>query len=232
MTILEFMPSFHGRVNAKLFTGIVEEVGIVQAITKLEQSLQCRIGCTKVLQDVAVGDSIAVNGVCLTVKVFSTTGFVADVMPETVKATTIRMLEVGSIVNLERAMAANGRFGGHFVSGHVDGVGEIIHRRRAENAIYMDIKIEEMFKKYLIDKGSVTVDGTSLTIFEITKMGFVISLIPVTQADSIIGKKQIGDYVNIECDLLAKYMEKLLSPQEQPTSAVTMSMLENNGFLS
>lgn len=215
-----------------MFTGIIEEIGVVQAVTRREKSLQCRIGCTKVLKDVAIGDSIAVNGVCLTVKTFTTTDFIADVMPETVKATTIRTLQVGSVVNLERAMPANGRFGGHFVSGHVDGVGEIVNVRRAENAIYIEIKIDEIFKKYLIDKGSITVDGTSLTIFEITKAGFVISLIPVTQEDSIIGQKHVGDDVNIECDMLAKYMEKLLHNKEPSVNAVTMSMLEKNGFLS
>lgn len=214
-----------------MFTGIVEELGTVQAVVRGQNAFQFRIACKKVLEDVHIGDSIAVNGACLTVKSFTASDFIVDVMPETVKATTIRTLQVGSTVNLERAMAANGRFGGHFVSGHVDGVGEIIHMRRVENAIYVEIKIEKNLQKYFIEKGSVTVDGTSLTVFELTEMGFIISLIPVTQSDSIIGQKQVGDLVNIECDMLAKYMEKLLNNQK-PSTNVTMDMLADHGFLS
>lgn len=214
-----------------MFTGIVEELGTIQAVTRHDNAFQFRIGCRKVLEDVGVGDSIAVNGVCLTVKTFTASDFVIDVMPETVKATTMRTLQVGHTVNLERAMAANGRFGGHFVSGHVDGVGEIIKMHRVENAIYLEIKIEENLQKYFIEKGSVTVDGTSLTVFEVTETSFVISLIPVTQLDSIIGQKHVGDLVNIECDMLAKYMEKLLI-NKRTTGNVTMQMLTENGFIS
>lgn len=215
-----------------MFTGIVEEIGTVQTLTSCPNSFQLRIACPKVLEDVGIGDSIAVNGVCLTVKDYTATYFTADVMPETVKATTLHTLQVGSAVNLERAMAATGRFGGHFVSGHVDGTGEVIAVRHRANAIYMEIKMEQKFLKYFIGKGSVTVDGTSLTVFEVTKIGFVISLIPVTQSDSIIGQKQVGDLVNIECDMLAKYMERLLSRNEESTSKVTMSTLVENGFLN
>lgn len=213
-----------------MFTGIVEEIGTVQAVVRGANAFQFRIGCKKVLEDVGIGDSIAVNGVCLTVKEFTAAYFIVDVMPETVKATTIQTLQVGSAVNLERAMAANGRFGGHFVSGHVDGTGEITTVRRDANAIYMDIQIDESLGKYLIDKGSVTVDGTSLTVFEVSQKGFVISLIPVTQSDSIIGHKQVGDLVNIECDMLAKYMEKLLERKEESTSQMTMETLAEHGF--
>lgn len=215
-----------------MFTGIVEELGTIQAVTRSNHAFQFRIGCRKVLEDVRIGDSIAVNGVCLTVKTFTASDFVVDVMPETVKATTIQTLQVGHIVNLERAMAANGRFGGHFVSGHVDGVGEITKIRRVENAIYLEIKIEENIQKYFIEKGSVTVDGTSLTVFDVMDNGFVISLIPVTQSDSIIGQKHVGDVVNIECDMLAKYIEKLIRHKEERTTGLTMSTLAAHGFLS
>lgn len=214
-----------------MFTGIVEELGMIQAVTRSGHAFQFRISCKKVLEEVAIGDSIAVNGVCLTVATFTKTDFVVDVMPETVKATTMQTLEVGNVVNLERAMATNGRFGGHFVSGHVDGIGKILKIRQVENAIYLDIKAEEHLQKYLIDKGSVTVDGTSLTVFGVTEMGFVISLIPVTQSDSVIGQKRIGDLVNIECDMLAKYMEKLMT-NKQKTGNITAEMLTENGFLS
>lgn len=216
-----------------MFTGIVEEIGTIQSMNRGANSLTLQIQCMKVLEDVRKGDSIAVNGICLTVKEFTNSYFTADAMPETVKATTIHTLQVGSPVNLERAMAANGRFGGHFVSGHVDGTGEIITVQQKENAIYMEINIAPELNKYFIQKGSVTVDGTSLTVFNVTENGFVISLIPVTQADSIIGQKRVGEIVNVECDMLAKYMERLLTKKEEKQSnALTMSLLAENGFLN
>jgi len=215
-----------------MFTGIVEEIGTVSSVTPGATSLQLAINCEKILEDINKGDSISVNGVCLTVSNFSKRHFTADVMPETVKATTLQTLRTGSVVNLERAMAANGRFGGHFVSGHVDGTGEIITVRKVENAVYMEISISPELLNYFIPKGSVTVDGTSLTVFGVTKKGFIISLIPVTQEDSVIGRKRIGDKVNIECDMLAKYIEQLITKKEVYTnSGLTMDKLLSNGFL-
>ncbi|WP_399631464.1 riboflavin synthase [Sporosarcina sp. SG10008] len=216
-----------------MFTGIIEEVGTVSAVRPAANSLQLSIRCSKVLSDVKKGDSLAVNGVCLTVSDFSSNHFTADVMPETVKATTLQALRTGSPVNLERAMAANGRFGGHIVSGHVDGTGEIVSVRQKENAIYMEISIATKLLKYFIPKGSVTVDGTSLTVFGVTSIGFIISLIPVTQGDSIIGRKRAGDLVNVECDMLAKYIERLITTdKENPTGGLTMDTLIASGFLS
>lgn len=216
-----------------MFTGIIEEVGTVSAVRPAANSLQLSIRCSKVLSDVKKGDSLAVNGVCLTVSDFSSNQFTADVMPETVKATTLQALRTGSSVNLERAMAANGRFGGHIVSGHVDGTGEIVSVRQKENAIYMEISIATKLLKYFIPKGSVTVDGTSLTVFGVTSIGFIISLIPVTQGDSIIGRKRAGDRVNVECDMLAKYIERLITTdKENPTGGLTMDTLIASGFLS
>ena len=216
-----------------MFTGIIEEIGTVSRVTPGAASLQLAITCKKVLSDVNKGDSISVNGVCLTVSNFSGDHFTADVMPETVKATTLQELRAGSAVNLERAMAANGRFGGHFVSGHIDGTGKIISVRNVANAVYMEIAIDPDLLNYFIPKGSVTVDGTSLTVFDITDSGFIISLIPVTQKDSIIGQKRIGDKVNIECDMLAKYIERLLTKKEERPSggSITMDTLIATGFL-
>lgn len=215
-----------------MFTGIVEEIGKVTSVSPGPQSLTLSINCTEVLSDVNIGDSIAVNGVCLTVADFSASHFTADVMPETVKATTLQELRSGSHVNLERAMIANGRFGGHIVSGHVDGTGEIISSRYVDNAVYFEIQINQELLKYFIPKGSVTVDGTSLTVFGVTDSGFVISLIPVTQEDSIIGKKRVGDKVNIECDMLAKYIERLLTKKEEkPKAGLTMDTLITSGIL-
>lgn len=215
-----------------MFTGIIEEIGTITAVTPGSQSLRLAISCTKVLSDVDKGDSIAVNGVCLTVADFSKNHFTADVMPETVKATTLQELRTGSRVNLERAMIANGRFGGHIVSGHVDDTGEIISSRKVDNAVYIEIRVSQQFLKYFIPKGSVTVDGTSLTIFGVTNSGFIISLIPVTQEDSIIGAKQIGDKVNVECDMMAKYIERLMAhKEEQPKAGLTMDTLISSGIL-
>ncbi|KXH79321.1 riboflavin synthase [Sporosarcina sp. HYO08] len=215
-----------------MFTGIVEEVGTILAIRQGANSLTLSIRCSKVLSDVQKGDSIAVDGVCLTVATYSDEQFTADVMPETVKATTIQSLRTGSTVNLERAMAANSRFGGHIVSGHVDATGEIIARKRESNAIYMEIMLSPDLLKYLIPKGSIAVDGTSLTVFGVTDNSFIISLIPVTQDDSIIGHKQIGDRVNIECDMLAKYMERLMTMDKRnANSGISMESLAASGFL-
>ncbi|WP_203247193.1 riboflavin synthase [Sporosarcina beigongshangi] len=215
-----------------MFTGIIEEIGTVSAVRPATNSLQLSIRCSKVLSDVKKGDSIAVNGVCLTVSHFSSNQFTADVMPETVKATTLQALRAGSPVNLERAMAADGRFGGHLVSGHVDGTGEIISIRQKENAVYVEINVDANLLKYFIPKGSVTVDGTSLTVFGVTDKGFIISLIPVTQDDSIISRKRTGDRVNVECDMLAKYIERLMTTnKENSAGGLTMDTLITSGFL-
>lgn len=215
-----------------MFTGIIEEIGTITSLTPGPQSLQLAISCTKVLSDVNKGDSISVNGVCLTVADFTHNHFTADVMPETVKATTLNELRSGSRVNLERAMIANGRFGGHIVSGHVDDRGEIISTRKVDNAVYVEIQINTDLLKYFIPKGSVTVDGTSLTVFGVTDSGFIISLIPVTQEDSILGQKRVGDKVNIECDMLAKYIERLVTKKEEkPKAGLTMDSLISSGIL-
>lgn len=179
-----------------------------------------------------LGDSIAVNGVCLTVTSFTNRSFTVDVMPETVRATSLRTLMRGSKVNLERAMAANGRFGGHFVSGHVDGIGEIIRKESVANAVYYEIKVSKQLRNYMILKGSVAVDGTSLTIFGLTDDTFTISLIPHTRAETILGDKQVGDIVNIECDVIGKYVEQFLrkKEEEQTSPAITLEFLEKHGY--
>ena len=151
-------------------------------------------------------------------------------MPETIKSTSLRALTKGSRVNLERAMAANGRFGGHFVSGHVDGVGKIIGKRPVENAVYYEISIPKELIKYMILKGSVAVDGTSLTIFGLSENSFTISLIPHTLSETILGEKNIGDHVNIECDLIGKYIERFMH-QNQNEHSFTKEWLNENGFI-
>jgi riboflavin synthase len=216
-----------------VFTGIIEEKGTIKGIQKRsEHAIQMIIEAKKILDDVKLGDSIAVNGVCLTVTSFSTKEFQVDVMPETIKSTSLKDLNNGSKVNLERAMSANGRFGGHFVSGHVDGIGEIIRKQRQENAIYYDIKVSDELEKYLMLKGSITVDGTSLTIFNVNKNVVTISIIPHTVQETIVGDKSQGDIVNIECDMLAKYVHNILKPTNRTQKAdIDKELLIQNGFM-
>lgn len=196
----------------QMFTGIIEEKGTIKQIEQVsKKSIQLTIDALKVMEDIHVGDSIAVNGICLTVTDFSDDAFQVDVMPETMKATSLRMLEEGSQVNLERSMPADGRFGGHFVSGHVDGTGTIIRKKKQENAIYYDIKVPDELAIYMMTKGSIAVDGISLTIFGVNESTVTISLIPHTVSETILGDKNGGDIVNIECDMLAKHVENILS---------------------
>ncbi|AXI08362.1 riboflavin synthase [Oceanobacillus zhaokaii] len=216
-----------------MFTGIVEEKGTVKRVHQVSmQAVQLTIDSKVVVKDVEIGDSIAVNGICLTVTDFNANSFQVDAMPETLKATTLHELRTGSSVNLERAMAANGRFGGHFVSGHVDGIGEIVAKYKKENAIYYEIKIQEELAKFLLHKGSITVDGISLTLFAVSKDTFTISLIPHTASETILGSKGKGDIVNIECDMLAKYVQNMLHNEyTQPKEGINQTFLVNNGFM-
>ncbi|MFD2045248.1 riboflavin synthase [Ornithinibacillus salinisoli] len=216
-----------------MFTGIIEEKGTIKNIKYIsEQSIQMTIGAKKVLDDVKLGDSISVNGICLTVTQFSADDFQVDVMPETVKSTSLNGLTSGSSVNLERAMAANGRFGGHFVSGHVDGIGTIVKKQKQENAIYYDIQVPQELARFILLKGSITVDGTSLTIFAIEENIFTISLIPHTVSETVLGEKKRGDIVNIECDMLAKYVQNMLNQQlTEKQGNIDKDFLMNNGFM-
>lgn len=211
-----------------MFTGIIEELGTVQTLKQSTQSMELSIRASKILECVQLGDSIAVNGVCLTVKEFTSNYFVADVMPETVNATSLQQLKVGSIVNLERAMAANGRFGGHIVSGHVDGVATILRKRPVANAVYVDLKMSKDLLTNCIVKGSITIDGTSLTIFHVTDSTITISLIPHTYKETVLGMKQVGEMVNIETDLIGKYVAKHLANQTKGN--ITIDFLQKAGF--
>ncbi|WP_027964364.1 riboflavin synthase [Halalkalibacillus halophilus] len=216
-----------------MFTGIIEELGQIESITQGSESLQLTIRVGEITNDMNLGDSISVNGVCLTVTSFTNQHFSTDVMPETFHHTALRGLKVGSKVNLERAMAANGRFGGHFVSGHVDGVGKIQSRETKDNAEYFHIKVEPDLAKYMMLKGSISVDGTSLTIFGLTNDTFTISLIPHTQDATILTSKVEGDVVNIECDQLLKYVYQLMHPSdEQKGTGLSMEQLRQSGFLN
>lgn len=215
-----------------MFTGIVEEVGTIKEIKKTSpKAWSIAIHATKVLDDITIGDSISVNGICLTVTHFDSDTFQVDVMPETVKATSLQALKNGSVVNLERAMAANGRFGGHFVSGHVDTIGKITKKTPVENAIYYHIEVAPEWMRYIVPKGSIAVDGTSLTIFHTDKNHFQISLIPHTSKETVLGEKQDGDIVNLECDVLVKSLAHLLHHEQQDNrKSIDISFLQENGF--
>ncbi|WP_316568242.1 riboflavin synthase [Neobacillus sp. YIM B06451] len=218
-----------------MFTGIIEEIGTISRIASTGISMVLTIEAKKVLEDVNLGDSISVNGVCLTVTSFEKSRFTVDVMPETVKATNIKDLKPGSKVNLERAMAAGGRFGGHFVSGHIDGTGTIVRKNKMANAVYYEIEAAPSIIPFLILKGSVAVDGTSLTIFDVTGDTFTVSLIPHTLSETILSLKEAGDSVNIECDMLGKYVHHILNPGKSETGKkkpeITAQFLEKNGFI-
>lgn len=218
-----------------MFTGIIEEIGQIVAIEKNGKSAKLTILAKKILEDICLGDSIAVNGICLTACYISKQHFIADVMVETMNRSNLGSLQKGSHVNLERAMSANGRFGGHIVSGHVDGIGTIIHLKREENAIWVTIKTNEKILKYIVEKGSIAIDGISLTIAYVDDDCFKVSIIPHTADKTILLSKKIGDTVNLECDIIAKYIEKLLFYKEPKTTekkGITLEFLQENGFHS
>jgi len=198
-----------------MFTGIIEEMGTIKQIkTVSPQAIKLTVGAKKILTDVHLGDSISINGICLTVTDFNAEQFQVDVMPETIKSTSLSLLGEGSKVNLERSMPANGRFGGHFVSGHVDGTGKITKKVKQENSIYYTIELPENLAEYTLQKGSIAVDGISLTIFERSNHSFIISLIPHTVSETILGLKMEGDIVNIECDMFAKYVHQMFTERQ------------------
>lgn len=209
-----------------MFTGIIEEMGKIEALDIRGSSGKLKIACEKVLFGTNIGDSIAVNGICLTVTTLSDNGFTADFMAETYRRTGFSNLSVGDKVNLERAMEAGGRFGGHIVSGHVDGTGTIRQIRQEENAWWITVAADSDILKYVVTKGSITLDGTSLTVAAVTDRDFSVSIIPHTGESTILLSKKIGDIVNIETDIIGKYVEKLLEKKD----TLTMEDLISGGF--
>ncbi len=211
-----------------MFTGIVEEIGTV----KMKKAGILELNATKVLEDVHLGDSIAVNGVCLTVTSFTSHSFCVDVMPETFRRTSLGILKPGSKVNLERAMAANGRFGGHIVAGHVDATGTISNVQAEDNAVWMTIETPRSLLKYIIEKGSITMDGVSLTVAAVSNHDFKVSLIPTTADETILLSKNVGDPINLEVDMIGKYVEKLLNfrDEEPKKSNITLEFLAQHGY--
>ena len=210
-----------------MFTGIVEEVGHIRRIVGGRQSERLTVSCSKVLVGTKIGDSIAVNGVCLTVVSMDSTSFEADVTPETMRRTAFSLFRPGSPVNLERALRLSDRLGGHIVMGHVDGVGHILSMRKEDNAVNISISCDPQWLRYIIEKGSAAIDGVSLTVAERKETSFSIAMIPHTGSETALLQKNPGDMVNIECDYLGKYVEQLL--KKDNNKDLTMGMLEALG---
>ena len=226
-----------------MFTGIVEETGKIESVTKESKSAILTVAAHKVLENTKIGDSIAVNGVCLTVTSISGNKFTADVMAETIRRSSLGSLKHGSKVNLERAMAADGRFGGHIVSGHIDGVGTIRSLIREDNAVWVEIETPDKLLKYIVEKGSIAIDGISLTVAKLTDDSFSVSVIPHTGEETTLLTKKPGDIVNLENDIVGKYVERFINFNAGDTGrtqnnavkkdsygSITMDFLNEHGF--
>jgi len=212
-----------------MFTGLIEEIGILKGIRRSGNSCVLTIECSRVLEGSRIGDSIAVSGVCLTATSLGSTYFTADAMPETLDRSSLGRMAAGSHVNLERAMPADGRFGGHIVSGHIDGLGTIREMRREQNAVWVRIAADPAILALIVDKGSIAIDGISLTVAEVAKDSFRVSIIPHTAAMTTLSMRKTGDTVNLENDCIGKYVEKLLQPYK-PDSNITKEFLLQHGF--
>lgn len=219
-----------------MFTGLIEEIGKIKSIQRGGKSIRLTISARKIMDDVKLGDSIATNGICLTVVSFNSTSFSADVMPETMSRTNFELLGAGSRVNLERALRVGDRMGGHMVSGHVDGLGEVVGKEQDDNAIWVSIAAPKNILKYIVEKGSVAIDGISLTVAYVDDKIFKVSIIPLTQEDTTLTSKKQGEKVNLECDMTAKYIEKFMFHREEESNKVekkdiSMNFLRENGFV-
>ena len=219
-----------------MFTGIIEEIGSIAAIKRGAASSVLTIAANRIFEDLHLGDSVAVNGVCLTASSFTANSFTADVMHETLEHTSLGFLQRGSEVNLERAMAAGGRFGGHIVSGHVDGCATISLIKRDDNALWYTCTATPEILKYIVLKGSIAIDGISLTVARLGARDFAVSMIPHTAAQTTLASKKVGDIVNLETDVIGKYVERLLSfeSDEDGTKAnksnISMDFLMKHGY--
>lgn len=215
-----------------MFTGIIEEVGVLSRKQFNGESGSLTVDAHVVLEGVKLGDSIAVNGVCLTVTKLTAGSFTADVMAETLRRTNLGLLEQGNPVNLERAMAADGRFGGHIVSGHIDGLGYIRSMRREGNAVWVAVAASGEILSLIVEKGSIAIDGISLTVARLEEDVFQVSVIPHTAGETTLLKKKTGDPVNLENDIIGKYVQRLLGPNQKPKqeSSLTLDFLTMHGF--
>lgn len=209
-----------------MFTGIIEEIGEIAAIKHGIKSCELLIKGNIIFDDLKIGDSVAVNGVCLTATTISNKTFTADVMAETMRRSGLGKLQKGSKVNLERAMSANGRFGGHIVSGHIDGIGFVQSLVREDNAVWVTITADETIIRYIVEKGSIAIDGISLTVAKVYKDAFSVSIIPHTASQTTLLTRKSGDRVNLECDIVGKYVEKLIGK----SNGITEDFLKKYDF--
>lgn len=216
-----------------MFTGLIEEIGKVQSIIKSTKSAKIIIKSSKVLEDVKLGDSICTNGVCLTVTSFDSEKFTVDVMAETMRRSNLKDLSLGVEVNLERALRVGDRLGGHIVSGHIDGVGQIKKYEQEDNAVWITIETSKELLKYIVEKGSIAIDGVSLTVAYVDENVFKVSIIPHTKDMTTLLRKKIGDVVNLECDVIGKYIEKFLIVKEEVPvkKGIDFDFLKGNGFV-
>ncbi len=215
-----------------MFTGIIEEKGILRGVRREKDACVLTVGCRDVLEGTRVGDSIAVNGVCLTVTSLGSGFFTADMMTETLRRSSLGSLASGSALNLERAMPADGRFGGHIVSGHIDGTGMVQSIRREGNAVWYTVEASSELLRYIVEKGSIAIDGISLTVAFVDERCFKVSTIPHTLECTTLPERRVGDTVNLECDIIGKYVEKLMTQPaaEQQPGGLTEEFLKKCGF--
>ena len=218
-----------------MFTGIIEEMGKIKSIENYEKGMKLTVTANKVLESVKIGDSISTNGVCLTVSKINSTSFTADVMAETIRRSGFENLVVGEKVNLERALKSDGRFGGHIVTGHIDGTGIVTKFEKEDNAVWLTIKASNNILDYIVEKGSIAIDGVSLTVAYVDKEIFKVSIIPHTGKETILLNSKHMKIVNLECDIIGKYVAKLMgiktSQQEENKDTINLDFLSRNGFL-
>lgn len=218
-----------------MFTGLVEEIGTLEKIIKGSKSAKITIKAHTVLENLKLGDSISTNGVCLTVVDFSKDHFTVDVMAETIRRSNLKNLSIGSKVNLERALQLNSRLGGHIVSGHIDGIGVIKDYKNEDNAVWITVEASPELLKYIVEKGSIAIDGVSLTVAYVDNKAFKVSIIPHTKDATSLLENKIGDEVNLECDVVGKYIEKFLSLKEDnspsQSKGIDLDFLASNGFM-
>lgn len=213
-----------------MFTGIIEEIGKVKNIVRQSNSIKLTVAANKIMSDIHIGDSICTNGICLTVIAFDNNSFTVDVMPETMLKTSFKDLKINDKVNLERALPVNGRLGGHIVSGHIDGTAVIIKKYKDDKSVRMNFSTSSEILDLIVKKGSVAVDGISLTVVDVDTCSFSVSIIEHTQDETTLTSKKIGDTVNIENDIIGKYVKKLISNEKDEKDKLTLDFLKSNGF--
>ncbi len=215
-----------------MFTGIVEEIGTIQSVQLGKQSAVLKINAAQVIEDLKKGDSVNTNGVCLTVISVDRDSFSADVMAETMRLTNLQFLKPGSQVNLERALKLSERLGGHLISGHIDGTGTITGITEEDNALWIAVKADPAILRYIIKKGSIAIDGISLTVAKLTRNDFSVSLIPYTIKDTTIAQRKKGEMVNLECDMVGKYIERFVNAgTESKQKTIDLDYLKEHGFI-